>query len=146
MISLRILSQDADFFLHCIAWYQVELALRYASRLKWLYLVPGPLKQDTHMKYTQEQLMDLYLRMGEDTPELGIYPRIGASSVDDVVLQGITRKAPDGTEQLELAIGVIMYDCTAVAFPLIDVLKFAMQQHPELLERAQAELQAQAAV
>jgi hypothetical protein len=57
------------------------------------------------------------------------------------VLLGVNRKAPDGSEQQELAIGVVMYDVTAVAFPVIDVLKFALEQHPELLERAKAELQ-----
>lgn len=92
------------------------------------------------MAYTQEELKNLSVYFGEEgAPNWDIFPKEGRG-VDDVQLLGVERKAPNGSSQLELSIGVIMYDRVAVAFPVIDVLKFALEHHPELLERAKAEL------
>ncbi len=96
------------------------------------------------MPYTQAQLRSLLISLGQKgVPELGVYPSTDdGATIDDTILTGCLRTAPDGSKRQELAVGVVLYDRVAVAFPLIDLVKFAMQQHPDIVERAQAELAA----
>lgn len=90
------------------------------------------------MEYSQEQLKDLRLEEGTQTLAFAMYP--ACSKVEEVVVHGIEREARDGSSKREMAIGVVVGGDIGVSFPIIDVVMYALHQHPELLERAKAEL------
>ena len=92
------------------------------------------------------QAAELYETLGEGGSshfsEVRVNFASGGSCPDDVIVCFDSFAAPHQTDgkQNEVSVGFVMYD-HITTIPVVDIIKLAIQQAPELVERAYRELE-----